>query len=268
MNPSNTYQSVRIGDVADWRLIICVSATGACAYLRHDNPTEPLVTIFEQSWKVSESEILSKIESAIYDHPQVLDDFTADVIVVAPDTLWVPSDSIADDEEQGEDWYSMVFGGKEEDVMVAEAGKEASLFALVPGLKAFLQRTFPGARIHSHLEVLVSRLRSRSPEEARIFVDIRKGECDLVAFDRKELLSASTHSWREIADIRYHIHNLINVYGLNPESIQVSLSGLREVKTELLPLLREKIGYVMLTMTPTVAQQMGLSLPVALMLRQ
>ena len=50
MNESSTYQAVRIGDIADWRLICSVSSRGMSAYLRHVSPTEPVVTLFDEKW--------------------------------------------------------------------------------------------------------------------------------------------------------------------------------------------------------------------------
>ena len=50
MNESNTYQAVRIGDIADWRLICVISAQGVGAWLRHVSPTQELVTLFDEKW--------------------------------------------------------------------------------------------------------------------------------------------------------------------------------------------------------------------------
>lgn len=267
MEQSNTYQAVRIGDVADWRLVVHIASTGMAAWLRHLDPTHALVTLFDVSWPEDESQLLKRIEVTVYDHPQVLDDFSADVIVRTPDNIWVPTRLVADDEEMAAELYSKVFEESQEMPMTSTVNDATSLFLLVPGLHAFLQRTLPGARIHSHLSVLVERLRNRPADGPSVYVEIRRGEADFVAFDQKELLSGATQPWHDPADIEYHLFNLLHVYGLDPQTVQVSISGLREVKSALLPELRKHIPMVMLTMVPTIASGTALPLEAALMMR-
>ena len=268
MNESSTYQAVRIGDIADWRLICSVSSRGMSAYLRHISPTEPVVTLFDEKWAPDPDSLLSRIENTVYDHPQVLDDFSADVIVTAPRAIWVPSALVEDDEDEMERLYSQVYAGVDTGVMSEQADDATCLFMLAPGLNAFLQRTFPGARVHSHLAVLVSRFRERSADMPRVYIDIRDSEADFVAFDRRSLLMAATHPWHDPADLQYHLYNIMSVFGLDPSVTQVSLSGPREVKGDLMAKLRENIDYVMLTTMPGIGAKAGMPLAAALMLRQ
>ena len=81
INDSTTYQAVRVGDVADWRLICVISSRRMCAYLKHTDPTRDLEVLFDESWRDDSSSLLSRIENLVYDHPQVLDDFSADIII-------------------------------------------------------------------------------------------------------------------------------------------------------------------------------------------
>lgn len=266
MNDSSTYQAVRIGDIADWRLICGISSRGMNAYLKHSDPTREIVTMFDDTWQSDESSLLQSIENCVYDHPQVLDDFTADVVVTAPKSIWVPTELVADDEDETARLYSQVYQAEEFDVMQESIGEATCLYSLVPGLNAFLQRTFPGARIHSHLAVMASRFRERSSDVPRVYVEIRENEADFLAFDRKNLLMGATHYWRDIADIQYHLFNILNVYNLNPKDVQISLSGLRDVKNQLMAELRKNISYVMLTMMPSIGAKAGMPLPEALLL--
>lgn len=198
----------------------------------------------------------------------MLDDFSADVIVTAPKSIWVPSALVEDDEEEAQRLYRQVYAGPGGDMMSEAAGEATCLFSLTGGLRAFLQRTFPGARIHGHLAVLASRFRERSADMARVYVDVRDGEADFLAFDRNNLLMGATHSWNDSADIEYHLYNIMNVFGLDPEETQVSLSGPRDLKGKLAARLRENIDYVMLTMMPGIGAKAGMPLAAALMLRQ
>lgn len=265
---SNTYQAVRIGDIADWRLICVIASSGMSAYLRHVNPTQEIVTVFDEKWNVAPESLLRQIESTVYDHPQVLDDFTADIVIEAPHSLWVPTELVADDDDEAARLYTQVYAADEQDIMADEAAEATCLYSLVPRLNAFLQRTFPGARLHSHLGVLVTRFRERSSDMPRVYIDIRDGgEADYVAFDRRNLLMAATHRWSAPADLQYHLYNILDVYGLDPAEVQVSLSGLRDVKSDLMRELRKTLSYVMLTMVPSVGTKAGMPLAGALMMR-
>lgn len=267
MNDPNTYQAVRINDIAEWRLLCSISETGIEAYLKNSNPTEDIRTLFEEKWQPDSDVLLEKIENAVYDHPQVLDDFSADIVVVAPKAIWVPTEFVDDDEDNALYLYNQVYTADEEDVMMESVDDATCLYSLVTGLNAFLQRTFPGSRVHSHLAVMVNRFRERSSDVPRIFVEIRNRQVDIMAFERRNLLMAATHNWNEISDIQYHIFNIMNVYGLDPREVQISLSGLRDEKNELMRELRKSVNYVMLTMLPSISSKAGMTTPLALLLR-
>lgn len=268
MNESTaTYRAVRIDDVADWHLICVIAADGMCAYLKHTDPTHEIITLFEQKWEPDEEGLLEMIEKTVYDHPQVLEDFSADICVVAPNSLWVPTDLLDDDEDTAYDMYKTVYGLDAKDVLEDEIGEATCLYALTSGLRGFLQRTFPGSNIRSHLGVMVKRFSERSADMPRVYLDIRDKEVDIIAFESDRMISAATQCWNAPDDIQYHLFNLLNVYHLDPQNVQVSLSGLKDIKNELLVSLRNRISYVMLTMVPTVSAKAGMPLPAALLTR-
>lgn len=250
MNDFNTYRAVRIGDTADWKLICEISTGGMSAYLKHSDPTQEIVALFEEKWK-DDDNILQRIENVVYDHPQVLDDFSCDIVLTAPKAIWVPTRLVDADDDEIARLYNQIYRAAEEDILAESIGEATCLYSLVPGLNAFLSRTFPGSRVHSHLAVMASRFRERTADMPRIYVEMRHGEADILAFDGKKLLMAATHFWHDPADIEYHIYNVINVYGLDPAELQLSLSGLRDVKNLLMHDLRQNISFVMLTMMPT-----------------
>ena len=263
----STYTAVRIGDVSDWRLIAVISETGMVAYLKNtENPAEEVVTLFDEKWDRDPAQLLQNIENAVYDHPQVLDDFSADITLVAPATMWVPGD-YADEEDICAEMYASVYPAEPADIMTEEVQGEACLYSLVPGLLPFLQRTFPGARCHSHQGVMVRRFRERGGDVPCLYVDIRDGEADFVLLDNRRLLLASTLPWKAPEDIEYKLYNIFSVYGLDPREAQVSLSGLKEIRSSLLTRLRENIRYVMLTMLPGIGVKAGMPLAAVLLLR-
>lgn len=265
---SSAYRAIRIGDPSAWRLVMVMSATGLEAYLRNiEEPTAEVETLFHEEWDASDGDLLGKIETAVYDHPQLLDDFSADIAVTTAQAMWIPSAVVEEREDSGDHIFTTVYAANDEDIMRDYEEDKVCMYTLVPGLQGFLQRTFPGARVSCHQSVLVRRLGGRVEDLPRVYINVRKDEVDLVAFDGHRLLMSVTHEWRAIDDIRYHLFNLLSVYNIEPDSVHVSLSGDKEARKELLTGLRDKVAYVMMTMVPGIASKAGMSLTASLLMR-
>lgn len=261
-----TYRGVRIDDTAEWRLVVYISNRGMSAYLKNlEDALEPIVTLFEESWGEGEENLLSRIEGAVYDHPQLMDDFSTDIVICTPRTLWVPESDVFDPEDAAE-LYNRVYTGAEEDIMCDTLNGMACLYMLTPGLTGFLRRTLSGARVVCHQTVELQRFMSRGADQPRIYVDIREGEADYIVLDDRKLLLCATHEWRDVNDIAYMVFNIVDVLGLNASETQVSLSGEKEERTGLLKTLRERVGYAMLTMMPSAVSKMEMPLAAALCL--
>lgn len=259
-----TYRGVRIDDTAEWRLAIYISETGMSAYLKNiENPLEPVAILFEEQWKRDETTLLRNIETAVYDHPQLLDDFSTEIVVCSPRAMWIPEDMATDYEEQS-DLYNKVYKSEEADIMCDSLNGMCCLYTLAPGLPAFLRRTLSGARVSCHQSMLVNRFMGRSCDMPRIYADIRNGEVDFVVLDDRRMLLSSTQRWHDKMDIAYHIFNLMDVYGLDPKNTQISLSGIREIKQELVKTLREHVSYVMMTMMPSAVSKIEMPISAAI----
>lgn len=261
-----TYRGIRIDDTAEWRLAVYVSETGMSAYLKNiENPLEPVATLFEERWQRDESQLLRRIEGAVYDHPQLLDDFSTEIVVCTPRALWVPEDKAGDSEE----WtslYNTVYRAEEEDIMCDTLEGMCCLFSLAPGMPSFFRRTLSGARVSCHQTVLSRRFITRGGDTPRVYVDIREDEADYIVLDDRRMLLSVTHRWHDMMDIAYHLFNIMDVYGLDPAAAQVSLSGMRDIRTPLVKELRRHIAYVMLTMMPSAVSKAEMPLSAAIAL--
>lgn len=266
-----TYPAVRIGDVADWRLLSVISGRGMGAWLRHCDSSRPVATIFNRRWNADDESLRVRVESAVYDHPQVLDDFTADIVLQTPRCIWVPTELVTDDEEEAARIYGQVYDGEADDIFAETVGEATCLYHLAPGLRSFLQRTFPGSRVHSHLGVMKRAFETRSIDMPRVYIDIRSfgadgGEADYMAFDRSEFVMGVTHRWRHPDDLRYHLFNIMSVFGFNPSATQVSVSGQTELRSDLVRELRAHVGYAVMTMLPQRSSNIELPLAAALLM--
>ncbi len=219
-------------DTGQWHLAVDISRHGFGAWLLPDESlgAAPRV-IIQMAWQPSDEGLLERIEDAVYDNPTVLDDYSADIIVETDRQLWLPADLYPADEDCA-DAYTSIYGGDILDVMVNDLGKEKCAFMLTPGLKSFMQRSFPGARIWSQQALL--KLASVQPHEAfKVLLDIRQSSFDLILFSRGELLSASTHLWKTEADIAYALLNILKTYDAPTPDTEIVFSGVRDVRQSL-----------------------------------
>lgn len=275
MEEKSTYRAVRIDDTADWRLIVHISRTGMSAYLKNEeDPMEPLINLFADTWARDDKSLLRRIEAGVYDHPQLLDDFSTEIIINTERALWVPRSETdmkmnADGEEEFRDEcdiYNKAYSAEEEDIFIDELGDKLCLYTLTPGLLPFIRRTLPGARTWCQQTLAVKRFADQTSDMPRMYVDIREGEADYYAFEGRKLLFAATHPWRDKMEIVYRVFNFADLWRLDMASTQVMLSGKRDVKNELMGILREHVQYVMLAMLPSSVSKSDLPLAVGLVL--
>lgn len=212
-------------DTGQWRLIVNISPTGISAHLENTIHTdlEPQL-LFATEWEEDADTLLQHIENAVYDHPRVLDDFTARIIVHDRNTLFMPTAIMEENEGIEEIFYTTVFEADPADVMTDTFGDITAIYSPTPGLKGFLSRTFPGAMVESSLMRKVRLNREASGK--RIYVFIRKGEADFILFDGNALFSASTHSVNAPSDIVYHAVNIMDVYGIPPSEVNAIIEGM------------------------------------------
>ena len=219
-------------DTGQWHLAVDISKFGFGAWLLPDASLgrDPRV-IIRQQWQPSEEGLLSRIEDAVYDNPTVLDDYSADIVVESDRQLWLPASLYPSDEDCA-DAYISIYGGDMLDVMVNDLGKEKCAFMLTPGLKAFMQRSFSGARIWSQ-QALLKDTSSQPHEDFKCMVDIREAAVDIVLLLRGELLCASTHLWKSEAEIAYVLLNILQTFDAPASDAEVILSGRREARQHL-----------------------------------
>lgn len=248
-------------DNGQWHLAVDISSHGVGAWLVPDECLgRPPKQLVRESWQPAEEGLLRRIEDVVYDNPTILDDFSADIIVESERQLWLPASLYPSDEDCAET-YTEVYGGDVFEVMINETGKEKNAFTLTPGLKSFMQRSFPGARIWSQQTILKEA--AMTPHESfKCLLDIREEYADFVLLDRGELLSASSHPWKTVNDIAYTLVNILQTYGAGLNDTDLVCSGLREA--------RQVLGKTFSPYFKTISQKShdldGISIPTAVYL--
>lgn len=212
-------------DTGQWRMIVKIHPAGMSAHLEntiHDD-VEPQ-ELFTASWDADPDNLLRNIENTVYDHPRVLDDFSAKIILFDRKTVFMPTELLVETEGAEDTFYTSLYPAEEADVMCQTDKDITAAFHLAPGLKGFLSRTFPGARIGCNLMGIVASNRHQG-KGYRLVLSVRECEADFVLLRDSDLLSASTHSWTSEADIVYHAFNLLDVYGIAPKDTAIICDG-------------------------------------------
>ena len=233
-------------DTGQWHLAVDISKHGFGAWLLPDASLGrgPRVLV-RQDWQPTEEGLLGRIEDIVYDNPTVLDDYSADIIVESDRQLWLPASLFPADDDCAEAYVS-IYGGDILDVMVNDLGKEKCAFTLTPGLKSFMQRSFPGARIWSQ-QALLKETATQPHEAFKCLVDIREAAVDIVLLCRGELQCASTHLWKTESDIAYVLLNMLQTYEAASPDTEMVFSGRRDT--------RQNLGKTLLPYFKTISQK-------------
>lgn len=212
-------------DTGQWRLLLKIGCTGLEAFLENTLHSEiepqPLCDV---KWSLNKDALKQNIEDAVYNNPRLLDDFATRIILYDPRTLFIPTVKAEEMAGAEEYLYKKVYAAEEQDIMTDCDRDITAVWSLAPGVKGFLMRTFPGARISCNLMEKVRQKRKGNPG-VTLFAEARKGEVDVILLENGNLLSASTHEWHHSDDIAFLAMNLLEVYGKKLAETKVIMEG-------------------------------------------
>ncbi len=187
---------------------------------RNDIADDPMYTL--ATARLEGDDRLRAIENAVYDHPAVLDDYEADIVVTTARYMFIPSE-LADDDSLCVKAFSTVFGDTaSEDIMTDTVGEYAVLYMAVPGLRQFLARTFAGSRVACHATTLLSHWQRAAKAGLCLFADIRGGYADMALFRDCHLIASSRRHCQDTADAAYYMLNTCHAAGADVELRQVA----------------------------------------------
>ena len=220
-----TLTAADFADTGQWRLLLKIGCTGLEAFLENtlhpEIEPQPLCSV---SWEQNKDMLRKNIEEAVYSNPRLLDDFVTRIILFDPRTLFIPTAIAEEAAGAEEEIYKKVYTAEPADIMTDFDRDITAAWSLAPGVKSFLLRTFPGARISSNLMEKVRFLR-KDNNGLNIFAFARDREVDIILLKDQNLISASTHEWSHPDDIAYLALNLLDVYGFKAAECGMNISG-------------------------------------------
>lgn len=102
------------------------------------------------------------------------------------------------------------------------------LYTIPQAIQSMLNRLFPGHSMQAHTTALIEEimiLNKNQPAGKRMFVNVRKGQLDVVIIEGKQLLFFNSFPYHSKQDFIYYIIFVIEQLNLNPEEIELKFSG-------------------------------------------
>lgn len=202
---------------------------------------------------------LQSLEDAIYDTPELLNEYKrARVVVHSPHFVLLPIDAADEDCEQ---LAHQAFPEDDGDVAVSPMTQNGVKIAyLMPrGMQAFLGRTFNYPMVHHHLCALCEHFMDLNRDEAasRMYLNLNDGSMDMAIYRDGLLVCANSYAFTSADDAAYFAMNAWRAHGLNQLTDELQLMGDADMRSAITPLLREYVKYVMPAVFPAAAMQLG-----------
>ena len=205
-------------DTGQWRLLINLYSDGLEASLENtvhpEIPRQQLCSLF---WKGDKDSYLKNLEEAVYHNPRLLDDFATKIVIFDPATVFMPA-SMLETPGAEADIYNEIYKADHSDVMTDSCRGITAAWAMAPGVRGFLLRSFPGARLTCNL---MERYKEACRENGglRLIVTKRGNESDFVLIHDCALISASTHPIASRESLDKMISDILQAYGYEASEI-------------------------------------------------
>ena len=220
----HTLTAADFADTGQWRLIITIGFSGLEAWLENTIHTDIAAqNLCSCHWEADRSQLRACLEEAVFNTPRLLDDFATKIILFDKHTLFIPT-HVAEEIEGGEvKLYNEIYVAQPSDVMYDRFRDITAVWSMAPGIKNFLLRTFPGARITCNLLEKVKKAFENSIEPT-LMIFKRGDEADFILTEGSNLLAASTRNITGEIDLSPVFEEIVEAYGLSLEQVNVIIS--------------------------------------------
>lgn len=203
---------------------------------------------------VSSTTLVKALEETVYENPLLLCDFSRiDCVIDTDRYVIVPAE--IDSPAVREKIMTASFPGFDGEMVVNTITEQSAsiLMGVDDRLLNFLRRTFNNPRISHYLTPLCRYFlhKSRRGNSAKMYVNMRDGSLDLLAFADGAMLMANTFRYREVADAVYYIMACRQQLSLDADSGEVYVLGNAADRENIVAMLRQYLKYVMPEVFPS-----------------
>ena len=202
---------------------------------------------------------LQSLEDAIYDTPELLDEYKrVRVVVHSPHFVMVPMATSDDDCRL---MALTAFPEDDGDVSICELPlNDVKIAFLMPrGMQAFLGRTFDNPDVCLHLKPLCEYFAelNRGNDSSRMFLHLTDMRMDMAIYQEGALVCSNSYPFDEASDATYFVLNAWRAHGMDQLIDELHLIGDSEMRAVMTPLLREYVKQVMPAVYPAAALRLG-----------
>ena len=216
-----TLTAADFADTGQWRLLLFIGGRGLTAYLENTiHPEIELQKLCEEKWPQDESMLCKHIEEAVYNNPRLLDDFATKIVIDAPQTIFMPSVLAQQSIGAEENAFLKVYDAAEEDIMTDQDRDITAIWSPGTGVKCFLMRTFPGARITCQLMDKIRNMR-KDNRGLSCYVFPRELATEFILLKDSSLLSASSQEIIGKDKIKNFLSKLLDAYEIDERDINI-----------------------------------------------
>lgn len=207
----------------------------------------------------SVGDYLKSLENAVYDNPLLLDDYKqVRVLIGSQHFVIVPPEC---DDFDAQDLLEVTFPDCDGDVAVCDLKRcgVKLAFEVPKGVLAFLQRTFNTPPVFHHLHPLCEHYKrlNEGSEISRMFLNFSPNHMDMVVYRKGNIVLANGYDYRSAQDAAYFALHAWDSLNLDRLTDEVQLTGSKEERDAIAPILREYIGFVMPAIYPAAAMRIG-----------
>lgn len=203
---------------------------------------------------------VTAIEEAVYDNPLLLNEFNRVTMISRSDVRAILPTELAADTDLAADIVGEMTGKHDGNLVVDDLPLlDVSICHLIDSdIYNFLTRTFSGIRFIHRLSALTRYTHGthRGAGSLTSHVNLRRNTLDIILYHSDKLLLANTYNWVEPNDALYFVLATRAAFGIDHKA-PVVLSGDREVRGELTPLLRQYLPTVMPAVFPAAMFRAG-----------
>ncbi|MGM9802891.1 MAG: DUF3822 family protein [Muribaculaceae bacterium] len=204
---------------------------------------------------------LKSLENCIYDNPVLLKPYGKVRITAQSQRFMLLPAELASDQLLSLDAMEAAFPDAEGEFAFCSLPHcQVSIgFELPKGVEAFLARTFFNPPIYHILAPLCEYhcIKQQDSTLSRMYLHLSQGNMQLCIFKAGQLLMANSYPFSDVNNAAYYALNAWQTFELDAISHEVQISGDKELRALITPMLRKYIQYVMPTIFPAAALRIG-----------
>lgn len=122
-----------------------------------------------------------------------------------------------------------------------------SIYHVPPAVGSLLERFFPGAGLHHHSTALINGILQKYinlGNDKLLHVNVARSRVDILRLKGKKLDYFNSFTYNTAEDFMYYLIFVVEQLGLNPESVELIISGEVDKHSSLVDLVMKYIRYV------------------------